>query len=867
MGLTAGQHLGPYEIVAPLGAGGMGEVYRARDTKLHRDVAVKVLAATLARDPAALARFEREAQSVAQLSHPNILAIHDFGSDDGVAYAVTELLDGETLRERLSSGPLPSRKAVEYALQIAHGLAAAHDKGIVHRDLKPDNVFVTRDGRVKILDFGLAKPIELPSAGATMTRGVGTASGTVLGTFGYMAPEQVRAQPVDHRADIFAFGALLYEMLSGRRAFAGDTPADTLSAILHADPPDSALAAERLPPALDRIIRRALDKKPELRFQSAHDLAFALENVSIAASTSSVPVNVPERRPALWRRALAALPWAVAAGALASGGWMMSRSVSPAGAGLMRFDLALPSGIELHVFGGSMAISPDGRTVALIGTRGGSRSVYVRRLDAPDPTIVKGTDTAFRLFFSPDGQQLGVICSDGSPRIVTLGSGLVTPLAERSDFFGATWTTGDRIVFTRDRRLWHMAASGAAAARVPVADNAADMSFPFALPDPDKILVAITRGSSNEIAVASISTGALRTLVTDGEVPVYSPSGHLIFLRSGTLTAVRFDARKLEVTGPQVPVLEGLPPVARAAPFALSATGTLVFIGSRALQSHIVWVNREGAERALTRTPRQYTDSRVSPDGRYVMTHTTAGELWVYDTTRDTLSRLATAVPIIGFPIWMPGGREVIYKSAQGVHRQEIDGARHSQVPGSMPNDYPSAVSADGRSIAVVRLGNVSSADIYILSATGAHEPRPWLATPAYDGGPRWSPDGQWMAYSSLESGQSEVYLQPYPGPGVRRQVSVDGGSHPVWARDGRELFYRQNSRVYAVGVESRAADVTLSQPRLLFDRLYGYGRGISIPNYDVSADGRDLAFVKDSGATHLNVIVNWFSELQARTQ
>jgi hypothetical protein len=870
MPLTIGSRLGPFEIVSALGAGGMGEVYRARDSKLQRDVAIKVLTSTLAGDPDALARFEREAQSVAQLSHPNILAIHDFGHDGPVAYAVTELLEGETLRARLEDGPLPPRKAIEYALQIARGLAAAHDKGIVHRDLKPDNMFITRDDRVKILDFGLAKPAELPSGGATMTVGAPTASGTVLGTFGYMAPEQVRAQPLDHRADIFAFGALLYEMLTGRRAFPGDTPADTISAILHAEPPELALTVDGLPPALDRIVGRALDKKPELRFQSAHDLAFALETLANAptsgARTPSGTEMAAYSRPPR-SRVVPLLPWALAAGALAFSAWTMTRPQPAAGvAPLTRLELSLPAGIELHVFGGSMAISPDGRMVGFVGVRGGIRQAYVRYLDQAEAAPIKGTETAFRMFFSPAGDRLGVVLSDGTIRLVTLGSGLVTPLAERTDFFGSTWTASDQIVFTRDRKLWRIPAAGGVATAVVTPKDDSQMAYPHALPNSDDVVVGVSTPAGSDIALVSLTTGEQRILVRDGELPVYSATGHLLFLRAGSLTAVRFDIAKGEIVGDQVPVMEGLPTSGRAAAVSVSASGTLVYVGTQALQSQLVWVNREGAERPLTKASRQYANPRVSPDGRRVLVQTLSGELWIYDGQRETLSRLATPIPMVGFPLWMPDGREIIFKTSEGMHRLEVDGGRHSHLAGSVPNDYPAAISADGKTLAATRLSGATSGDVYILSLTGAHEPRAWLATPAYDGGARWSPDGRMLVYSSTESGQQEIYLQPYPGPGVRRQVSIDGGSHPVWNRDGREVFYRQNSRMYTVSVTRSGADVVLSQPRLLFDRLYGFGQGISIPNYDVSSDGKEFAFVKDAGATHLNVILNWATELNART-
>jgi eukaryotic-like serine/threonine-protein kinase len=450
---------------------------------------------------------------------------------------------------------------------------------------------------------------------------------------------------------------------------------------------------------------------------------------------------------------------------------------------------------------------------------------------------------------------------------VTLASGLVTPLSERTDFFGSTWTESDEIVFTRDRKLWRVAATGGVATAVPTPKSDSQvMAYPHALPDSDHVLVELTTPAGNEIALASLSSGALRTLVNDAELPIYSPSGHLVFLRAGSLTAVRFDVASGQTLGDQVPVMDGLPVTARAAAVSLSSTGTLVYVGTAALQSQLVWVNREGAERPLTKASRQYANPRVSPDGRRVLTQTLAGELWVHDVQRETLSRLATPIPLVGFPLWMPNGREILFKSSEGIHRLEVDGGRHSHVAGSIPNDYPSAISADGKTVAVTRLSGTTSGDIYFLSLTGAHEPRAWLVTPAYDGGASWSPDGAWLVYSSTESGSNEVYLQPYPGPGVRRQVSIDGGSHPIWSRDGRELFYRQNSRMFAVSVTRAADDLTLSQPRLLFDRLYGFGQGISIPNYDASADAREFAFVKDAGATHLNVILNWSTELTART-
>ena len=868
--LTPGTRLGPYEITAVIGEGGMGVVYRARDSKLQRDVAIKVLTSLLANDPDALARFEREAQSVAQLSHPNILSIHDFGRHGAIAYAVMELLHGATLRERLTHGPLTPRKSIEYALQIAHGLAAAHDKGIVHRDLKPENVFITEDDRVKILDFGLARSAALPEAAATKTAGLATAAGTIVGTMGYMAPEQVRAQPFDYRADLFAFGAVLYEMLTGLRAFQGETAADTISAILHTDPPDLA-AADRIPPALERLVRRTLDKKPELRFQSAHDLAFALETLSPSRSgSSSVSLDGRERRaiPAAARlRAL--LPWAIAVLAVAAAVAITRRPpVRVVDRPLTRLDLALPPGVELHAANGGIAVAPDGRSLAFAGVQSGSRIAFLRRFDEGDAIPLKGTERVLRCFFSPDGQRLGTIGSDGTIHLVTLTSRSTVTLPVGADFNGAAWTADDRIVFTRERKLWWVSTTCCTPpVPVPQARLDSDYSSPVALPTSDHVAATVASPKGTYVAAVSLKNGEERMLVPEAEVPMYSATGHLVFLRSGSLLASRFSPSTLEVSGPQVPLLDGLATSWRAVPVSLSSTGTLVYVADKALQSQLVWVTRDGIERPLTRVGRKYTNPRLSPDGRHMLTQTITGELWLQDIARDTLSRLATPVPMVGFPMWLPGSREIVFTSASGLHRMDIDGRRHAALAGSIPTDYASGVSPDGTTLAVTRVTESSSADIYIFSLTDAHEPRVWLKTPFYDGGARWSPDGAWMAYGSMESGQSEIYVQPYPGPGIRRQVSVDGGGYPVWSRDGREIFYRQNSRVYSVAFDRSGDDLRLSQPRLLFDRMYGFGQGTSIPNYEVAADGRAFVMVKDASATTLSVILNWSTELGARVR
>jgi Tol biopolymer transport system component len=851
----------------------MGEVYKATDPRLGRDVAIKVVPAAFSTDPERLSRFEQEARAAAALNHPNILAVYDIGQHDGSPYIVSELLDGETLRERLNGGAVPVRKAVEYAVQIAHGLAAAHEKGITHRDLKPENIFITADGRAKILDFGLAKLTQPEPALAGLTElpttPPNTSTGVVLGTIGYMAPEQTRGQAADHRADTFAFGAVLYELLSGRRAFRGDTAMDVMMAIAREDPPNLPSADNHIPPALDRIVARCLEKNAGARFQSTRDLAFALETLS-AHSDAAVPGGVGRRTALLHRARLAwsmAAVLAVVVVTLAIVAMWERRTASPAPL-VTRLELNLPDDVEPFTFTGStVTVSPDGTHVAFIGVRGAMRQVYVRALDGLEAVPIRGTENAWICFFSSDGRSIGFIAADSVLRRVSLTDGLVATVVSNVEFQGAAWGSDDRIVFVRAGALWRVPASGGAPEELTVLDGERKeaLAWPTVLPGANAILFASIASSGDARIEALLpATRERRVLVERGTLPQYVPSGHLTFYRDGELLATRFDAGSLTLTGSPRPVIESIPEGGAGLPVAaVSNTGTLVYAPATAT-ARLVWVSRNGTEQSLADEPRLYVNPRLAPGETRLLVEA-GGDLWVQDLTRSTFARAASVdlVNTAAFPVWTPDGR-VVFRSATGLRMLSVETGRPSEViAGSGAFDYPGSVSHDGEQLVFVRLSPDTTGDIYVASLRGDPQIRPILNTPAYEGSGRLSPDGRWIAYSSNESGRMEVVITPFPQADRKAQVSSEGGTQPVWNPNGRELFYRSGTKMMSVAV-STSPDLVLSTPRLLFDLRYAFGTGITIANYDVSSDGQRFVMVKDEpGAGRLNVVLNWSEELK----
>ncbi len=900
MSLSAGTRLGPYEIVDPLGAGGMGEVYRAKDTRLGRDVAIKVLPEVVSNDPRALARFESEAKAVAALSHPNILALFDVGKEAAVSFVVTELLEGETLREALAKGPLSLRKALDVALQVAEGLAAAHGKGIVHRDVKPENVFLTRDGHAKLLDFGLARSRPVSTAGdETQSPTVDklTSEGVVLGTVAYMSPEQARGQTVDFRSDQFSLGIVLYEMLTGKRPFGGASAAETLTAIIREEPEPVTKLDPKLPALVGWIVQRCLGKDPEERYSSTKDLAKELQNLRTRLSEAVSAANVaPGEGPRLRGR----LPyWMLAAVAVLAAvfgvlvGPRFARTGSPP-ASPLRFSLSFPVDAEPRTHEHNpFALSPDGRTLVFEGvTEGGdlARSkLFVRRLDLDEIRPIPGTDAAgadfpfSSPFMSPDGLEVGFF-AEGKLKRVSLAGGSPITLCDAPSPRGGSWGPDGTIVFVPSPTsgLWRIPASGGEARRVTSPDAAKGEYhvFPQILPDGEHVLFTF----SGKAAVVSLRTGEQRVVMEDAVRARYLPTGHLVFARPGTLLAVPFSLKRLETSGSPVPVLEGLVTNSNftgAAEYAFSQEGTLVYAASRQLQRTLVWVDRKGAMERVPLPPGGYEEVALSPDGGRLVAITVDKNykeaLLIGDFPGGTLSRSA-AEGAFQRLAWAPDGKRVAFgfspgrKDLRAAYWQGADGSTPPErLTGDAPrqNETPTSFSPDG-SLLLVDVyipGDTSpNNDIFALPLNGEKTLRPFLQTKFGESAARFSPDGRWVVYQSNESGPVEIFVRPYPGPGGKWQISTEGGDEPCWSRSGRELFYWQGGdKMMVVDVETKPT-FRAGRARTLFEGRY-LSHGVNY--YDVTSDGTRFLMIKEdpaeSGPAQVKVVLNWFEEVKRR--
>ena len=746
----------------------------------------------------------------------------------------------------------------------------------MHRDLKPQNIKVKRDGTVKVLDFGLAKATMAeahdgdgsPASVAPVDR---TRDGVILGTTGYMSPEQSRGHAVDKRTDIWAFGCVFYEMLTGRAPFAGETMSDTLAAVLTQEPDWQALPADT-PPGVRSTLRRCLRKDPVDRLHDIADVRIEIQE-AIVEPAAMTPAVRPRRAVVRWTRMI---PWVVAAGAIATALLIVQqgtrRSVSPTGS-VTRLDLDLPAGVELAtVYPPAMVLSPDGTRVAFVGVFRGVRQLYTRRLDQFETVPIRGTEKANAVFVSPDGRALGFITADLALKRVSLADGLVTTVEHDAEFSaGAAWGADDRITFVRAGALWQVPASGGPAKQLTTLDSGKQEllhAWPSAIAQGRILLFASITGSSrgaSHIEALSLPAGQRRVIVESGTFPLYSPSGHLVFFRDGALLGAPFDVDRLEVTGPVVRVLENLAVgTTMDAPLAaLSNAGSLTYAPSDAGTTQLVWVSRQGVEQPITETPRRYQYPRLAPDGRRTVV-AAAGDLWIQDIARATLTRL-TSEQTVGnaFPVWTPDGTRVLFRTLTGMYWTAADGSGHPEaIAGSLSGDLPCSVSRDGDTLAFMRQNAQTSRDIYVLSLRGQHRPRPVVSTFAYEGGAQFSPDGHWMAYASDESGQMQVYVRPFPGPDRRWPVSTQGGTQPLWNRNGKEIFYRIGNKMMVVDV-SGSVDLTFSQPRQLFDQRYVF-QNVSLANYDVSPDGQQFVMVKDeTGSGRLNVVLNWTEELK----
>lgn len=899
MPLDPGARLGPYEVLAPLGAGGMGEVYRARDPRLGRDVAVKVLPAGLSADAERLRRFEQEARAAAALNHPNILAVHDLGQHEGAPYIVSELLEGETLRERLTGTALPVRKAVEYAVQMAQGLAAAHEKGITHRDLKPENVFVTGDGRVKILDFGLAKLTQaepaLSGMSALPTTPPDTLPGVVLGTIGYMSPEQVRGQAADHRSDIFAFGVIVYEMLAGRRAFRGETAIETMSAILKEDPPDLPVTERHIPPALGRIIDRCLEKNPAARFKSADDLAFALETLSSPSERSETRAALPDvpARGARDRR-----PW-LALGAVCGGVVATIAAVAatylrpaPAPAPVYRSAILPPTGVTVPAAPtpyARFALSPDGRRLAFIGAEaGGATRLWVQLLDSQNAVPLPGTEGAVLPFWSPDsrfiafragGQLKRIDASGGPPLLVTDAVGQA----------GTAWGPDGTILIANfpGGPIQRVPASGGtplAATKLGSASGETYHAYPSFLPDGRQFLYlavgskATGPGSPNGIYVTALDSTERKLLVPGGSNAVYA-QGYLFYLRDQTLLAHPFDVERLELTGDPAPVAENVATggaSGTAGGFSVATTGVFAYqtgsaeIGGQAgVLTQLTWFDRDGKRIATVGDEARAGDLALSPDGLRTTISVfdlarRSRDIWFVDIARGLRTRFTFDAAAEQASVWSPDGNRIVFNSRRKGHfdlymKASSGAGADEELLATNLDKTPLDWSPDGRLILVGSfLDPQTRNDLWILPVDDGRKPYPYLQTPFDEGQGRFSSDGRWVAYVSNESGRSEVYVAPFPGPGGKWQVSTTGGVWPRWQHNGKELFYRApDNRLMVAEVNGSGSAFAVGAVRPLFT-LPAFGGGSA---YDATPDGQRFlvnAPSEQSTAVPITLVVNW---------
>ncbi len=898
-----GSSLSQYKVTSKLGEGGMGEVWRAEDTKLGRDVALKMLPDAFAENPDRLARFEREARVLASLSHPNIAGIHGLEEVDGKRFLVMEMVEGETLDERIQRGPMPIEEVVRIAKQIAEAVEAAHEKGVVHRDLKPANVNITPDGNVKVLDFGLAKALtgdpmsgdsmdQDLSLSPTMTKAM-TGMGMLLGTAGYMSPEQARGKPVDRRADIWAFGCILYEMLTGQRLFTGETATDVIGAVVHKEPDLDELSS-KVPARIRRLLERCLQKDSSRRLQAIGDARIALQEwLENPEDETAVAATAPQG----WRRWL---PWAVVAVALLfvglqAFGLLGGRRGAPEP--VRRSTIEIGGGGLFSGFGTSAVLSPDGSLLALVtgsGNEGGE--IHLRPLDRFEPsTIATGEPggAPYQPFFSPDGQWLGYVTPSELKKVSTAGGAPIT-LCKVELSRGATWGTDETIVFAPAPRSGLMRVSSAGGEPQPLTTlGETDLShrWPQWLPDGETVLfTSLLEGADNfesgNLEIVTVATGERRVVHRGGYHGRYVATGHILYVHEGTLFALPFDPKKLEVRGSQMPVLEDLEttPVQGAAQIDAAGNGVLVY-ATESQQGDpfpVVWVDRNGRTEPLWSEEALYGNPELSPDGSKLSVSLLRGnnlDVWIYDIGRSVATRLTFDEGYDADQIWSPDGRTVAFSSNRGsgknaIYKKAADGSGEVELvvePGDMPAFYPTSWSPDGKWITVW----AASSDIYVASVESG-EIEAFQATDFGEFNPSFSPDGRWISYESNESGRLEIYVRGFPSGGGKWQVSDGGGALARWSDDGRELFYRTDDGIMAVEIDGRGSNFEVGTPIKLFDGPFlGGTNGIDVggfifPDYTVSGDGE--RFVMFAGReettrpTSVRLVTNWFDELRRLT-
>jgi Tol biopolymer transport system component len=901
MALTSGTKLGPYEILAPLGAGGMGEVYRARDAKLGREVALKVLPAAMAGDAERMARFEREAQVLATLNHPNIAAIYGLEESGSVRALVMELVEGPTLAERIARSPVPLDEAMPIAQQIAEALEAAHERAIIHRDLKPANIKITPDGRVKVLDFGLAKALAAEDSPSNISNSptisiAATQAGVILGTAAYMSPEQAKGKKVDRRADIWAFGCVYYEMLTRKKAFEGETTSDVLAAVIRAEPDWNAVPADT-PQAIRRLLMRCLQKDPKRRLRDIGEARIAIEE-TLGGEPDVGAVREPPLPQPAWRRAL---PWALSV--LASAAfvitlgilWRATRSTPPVP---IELSLSLPAAEPLvRANGPAVVLSPDGLRIAYVAeASAGKDQIYIRALDKPEATPLEGA-VGSAPFFSPDGQWIGFVGTGGRLEKVSVFGGAPVELCDADARRGESWGEDGTIVFppTVTSPLYRISAAGGTPAAVTHLDagrKEITHRWPQILPGGEAVLFTASADNNNfehaDVEAASLASGQAKVLVENAYFGRYLRSGFLAYVSGGTLFAVPFDVKDLKVTGTAMPVLPNIQAdlTTGSAQFSFSQTGTAIYMTGESVGSQVTVAlfDRKGVASPLVQQPGDYFAPRISPDGKRLALQVGVGNVSVYDLARGTMTPLTFSPAECLNPVWTPDGKRIACSrlSAPGVGPgiswlpSDGTGSMEPLMKGSTTPQYATSWSPDGGTLAFVQFSaKTGCCEIWTLPVNPngqPGQPRPFLGQGSSNAltQPSFSPDGQWLAYSSNESGVPQVYVVPFPGPGGKRQISVSGGRFPRWSKAGHELFFingnSPTSGLIAVPYGVQGNSFQPGKPVTLFQG--GFERRDPYPAYDVAPDGKHFAMLQAAGGKQAalappTVVVNWFTRVE----
>jgi serine/threonine-protein kinase len=911
MPLNAGMCLGPYEILSAIGAGGMGEVYRAKDTRLKRDVAIKVLPDSFATDPERLARFHREAELLATLNHPNIAAVYGLEQADGTTAIVLELIDGETLADLIARGPLAAGDAWPIARQIAEALDAAHEKGVIHRDLKPANIKVTPNATVKVLDFGLAAVVqgsneqEVNATHSPTLTLAATRAGVILGTAAYMSPEQASGKSADKRSDIWSFGVVLWEMLTGKRLFEGETISHTLAFVITKEPDWTALPANT-PPSIHRLLRRCLEKDRKRRLPDIRTARLEIDEALTApSSTAFVTTSSPVLTQGRWRRAL---PWALTATTLAVLGsvlalWPPWRTATAPTPVRLSSEMGADTSLALPgAPGANLALSPDGKVLVFAAAKSGATEsqLYVRRLDQLQATGLSGTDEARNPFFSPDGQWIGFFARGNLKKISVTGGAAVT-LCDAPAGRGGAWAEDGTIAFTPSGNpsvslLRVSSAGGKPEPLTKLADGELLQRWPQILPGGKSVLFTSNENAANfdeaNIAVQPLPDGPRKIVQRGGYYGRYVASGHLLYMHGGTMFAAPFNLDRLELTGQPVPALEGVNSSmgTGGAQFAVSGNGTIVYLSGQTAgnDAPIMWMDQAGKSTQLRSTAANWSNPHFSPDGSRLAIDIAPAtgdfpDVWVYEWTRDTLTRLTFDPAFDLKPVWTPDGRRIAFtatRSTAGTGNlwwQRADGTGDAErLTESKITQLAGSWHPSGKYLAFQELSPQTGQDIMILPMEGDEtsgwkpgKPTVFLNGPFNEVEPMFSPDGRWLAYFSNESGRPEVYVRPFPGPGGKWQISTDGGLFPTWSRTRRELYYGTpgQNKIMVASYTVDGASFRADKPRVWSSGSFTF-RPRQRP-FDLHPDGNRFALATPPEAQtaakqdKVVFIFNFFDELR----